>query len=207
LALQAKLDAAERVACDSQHVALQAEPDMHDANVQTQEEGLQVVATQRVVESLHASSTGPLAGEALDSELAALRKQLALATQRLEASARFEERCKEAVADKRVMLQRVEAAERAALESAMWKRKALESREQYQHLEHLYRVLRDEQEASKAASAATAVGLQRLCQMARNPLQASAERRRGDAAEAMETISHLRNWQGRQQQTTSGHGK
>jgi hypothetical protein len=189
LALQAKLDAAERVACDSQHVALQAEPDMHDANVQTQEGGLQVVATQRVVESLHASSTGPLAGEALDSELTALRKQLALATQRLEASAGFEERCKEAVADKRVMLQRVEAAERAALESAMWKRKALESREQYQHLEHLYRVLRDEQEASKAASAATAVGLQRLCQMARNPLQASAERRRGDAAEAMETCS------------------
>jgi hypothetical protein len=83
------MHAAERVACDSQHVALQAEPDLHDANVQTEEEGLQVVATQRVVESLHASSTGPLAGESLDSELAALRKQLALATQRLEASAGF----------------------------------------------------------------------------------------------------------------------
>ena len=171
VALQAQLDAAERaeatrekIALDSQHVASQAEPDLHDANVQTEEEELHAVPTQR-------------GGEAqLDSELASLRTQLALATQRLQASEGFEKQYKEAAANKRVMLQRVEAAERAALESALWKRKALESRQQCQHLEHLYRALRDEQEANKAASAAATVDLQRLCQMAKHPLQGSAER-------------------------------
>jgi len=60
---------------------------------------------------------------ALSNELAAARKQLALVTQRLQTYEEMEKRCK-------VMDQRAQAAERAALETGLWKRRALETTQQ-----------------------------------------------------------------------------
>ena len=97
---------------------------MEGLGIKAQDIGVQAESrTHRPSEDDEEEDTSPEEGGGFSSELASLRKQLALSNQRLQVLEEFEDKYK-------VMHQRAQAAERCALEVGLWKRRALETQQQ-----------------------------------------------------------------------------